>query len=330
MSEQPINAAEEQFYLHLRKLIIERAEQAGYLAVAGTGHYNLGNYLRSKGPPHHRAAFRHYRLAAKKDPGYRTRAYFWRELGGVLFGLGRYSQAVKAYSKALDIDPKQAAVRGLTANALMFAGKYKSALTEFEEYLCRESSVEPEWHLKAFALEGLIKFLGIDQKKRQPDTASELADVKEVVPEKRQEKLLEALKADALCALAWFNLGVECNQQARHEDAFVAFLLAGLINEYDPEAWTNAISLGMSSRKYWELMPLILAVAYDRNGERIIETIHRLLEQQPGNIPKQEILAAFEQCFRTVAPRRKDRVFRFIEGDEKYQEIELDKSSGEA
>lgn len=329
MRDQPLNAAEEQFYLYLIKLIIDRAEQAGHLALAGTAHYNLGNYLRSKGPPHQKAAFRHYRLAAKKDPGYRKRAYFWMEAGGVLFGLGRYSQAAKAYGKASDIDPKRVAVRALTADALMFAGKYKSALAEFEEYLRQESSAEPEWYLKALALEGLMKFLGIDEQKRQPEAASELADVKGVAAEREQEMLLDALRADALCPLAWFNLGAEWNQQGRQENAFLAFLLAGLVNAYDPEAWTNAISLGLSSRDNSGLMSAVLTVAYYKNGEEIIGAIHRALEQQPSNIPKQEILAAFQQCFRSLTPRRKDRVLRFIEGDEEYREIDLDKPSGD-
>lgn len=329
MREQALNAAEEQFYLHLRKLIIERAEEAGYLALAGAAHYNLGNYLRSQGDPHYKAAFRHYRLAVKRDPGYRKRQYFWMELGGVLFGLGRYSQAAKAYDKALDIDPKRVAVRALMADALMFAGEYGSAVGKFEEYLEQESSIEPEWYLKAFALEGLMKLLGIDQQKRQPKGATKLADVTGLPPEARQERLLTVLKADALCGLAWFNLGVECMRQGRRGDAFIAFLLAGLINEYDPQAWTNTISLGLSVKEHHRLMPAVLAVAYDKNGEKIVETIHQLLEQQPSNIPKQEILAALQECFRSVSPRRRDRVLRFIEKDEKYREIDLNKPSEE-
>lgn len=97
VADKPLNSAEDQFYLHLRRLIIERCEKAGNIRAAAAEHYNLGNYLRSKGRTHSKAAFKHYRLAARRDPGYRKRPYFWQDLGGVLFDLERFLFAATAY-----------------------------------------------------------------------------------------------------------------------------------------------------------------------------------------------------------------------------------------
>jgi hypothetical protein len=68
------------------KMFIERATELGDARLLGAAHYNLGNYFRGRGQS--RSAFTQYRLATKSEPGYLQRPYFWKEIAGVLHGLG--------------------------------------------------------------------------------------------------------------------------------------------------------------------------------------------------------------------------------------------------
>ena len=49
-----------------------------------------------------------------------------------------------------------------------------------------------------------------------------------------------AIELDALCGLAWFNLGIEQNRSGKHADAAFSFILCGLVQTWDIEAWVNA------------------------------------------------------------------------------------------
>jgi hypothetical protein len=121
-----LSASEREDLRRLMKLVIERFEALGQKEQAATAHYNLANHLRAQRGPHDRAALRHYRLALKGDPVYRQRHYFWREVGGVLFGLGRFGFSSRAYERAVRLGAAKDCV-ALHADALMFAGRYGEA-----------------------------------------------------------------------------------------------------------------------------------------------------------------------------------------------------------
>ena len=126
----------------------------------------LANHLRAQRGPHGRAALKHHRLAAKGDPIYRQRHYFWREVGGVLFGLGRFSYSARAYEKATRQEGESECT-ALRADALMFAGRYSEAHELFRTYVDANSEVDDaEWHLKSLALAEIIKFLDIEKQAR--------------------------------------------------------------------------------------------------------------------------------------------------------------------
>ncbi len=107
------------------KQIIERLEGGNRKDSAASAHYNLANHLRAQRGPHGRAALKHYRLAARGDPIYRQRHYFWREVGGVLFGLGRFSDSARAYEKATRQEGESECT-ALRADALMFGPLFGS------------------------------------------------------------------------------------------------------------------------------------------------------------------------------------------------------------
>ncbi len=63
-----------------------------------------------------------------------------------------------------------------------------------------------------------------------------------------EQRLDEALQFDALCGLAWFNLGSVLNRQGKRDDACIAYLWAALVQPKDAEAWANAFALSVSSQ----------------------------------------------------------------------------------
>jgi tetratricopeptide (TPR) repeat protein len=152
---------------------IERGESGR--GDLGPAHYSFANHLRTSGRS--RRAVRHYRLAAKFDPGYRERGYFWRELGSALFLERRYRWATEALQRAIDLgdDPK---TQALHADALMFAGEFRSAEGEFAEYLKAHPPGQAEWRLKRHVLTTLRDSFG-DSCARDPDKALALAGIAE-------------------------------------------------------------------------------------------------------------------------------------------------------
>jgi tetratricopeptide (TPR) repeat protein len=168
----------------------------------GSAHYNYANHLRTSGRP--RLAIRQYRLAAKFDPGYRERPYFWRELGSSLYLEGRYADAAAALGKAVALDdyPRTRALHG---DALMFAGQFRAAEEVFSSYLDDHPPGAAEWRLKRQAVAALRSDFG-DASPRDPARA--VALVEEAQSSPTEEALRAALVVDPLCGLGWFNLGV--------------------------------------------------------------------------------------------------------------------------
>lgn len=179
-------------------------------------------------------------MAPKYDPSYLKRNYFWSEIGGILFRLGKYSYSERFYLKALELGAGPECI-ALRADALMFAGEYKLSYALFKEYENVSKEVEDEWALKSWILGGLIKNLGIEAQKRRLIEAMKAADTTAVLPQERQKKIAEALVLDALCGLAWFNNGVYMLSNNQYGDAMISFLIAAIVQPNDTEAWKNAI-----------------------------------------------------------------------------------------
>ena len=259
-----------------KKLIlkaIDKAKEKGYREEVASCHYNLGNRLRGL------EAFHHYRLASKYDGSYRNRNYFWREIGGILFLIGKFSYSEKCYKKAIELGASSECM-ALRADALMFSGNYKEALNLFQEYSKGTNNFEGEWPLKLWVLKGLIKTLGLEKQIRHPKQAMELADVRGLAIEEAEKRIDEAMALDGLCGLAWFNLGVYKSSQNEYANAFIAFLMSGIVQPNDIESWINVIICMFNDYKYDILLPHILSLAYRINGEEFLIRLTELLEKQ--------------------------------------------------
>jgi len=317
-----LSASEVENWRHLMRSIIERAERARDKAAAATAHYNLGNHLRAQGYPHRRAAFKQYRLAAKLDENYRRRDYFWKELAGILFALDRFEPSARAYQKAIDLGTAGESV-ALLADALMFAGKYRQAPEIFTRYCAREKNVDSEWRLKSLALERMIEFLGVGEQRRQIHLANNLADVgKEPDSEKASLSSRKALTADALCALAWFNLAVSSHRLRGTSDAFLGFTLAALIGRVDTEAWANSLLVAFETREL-EALCYIAQTAYSINGTAFLQALHTLLQSQDKRFPVDEFLEAIRKVISVQEVRDRSLEIRFLGEDAAYRSIQL-------
>ncbi len=252
---------EREHLLAFLKKYLRHAERVGDKQMMASAQYTLGNYLRIDQP---RMATRLYRQAAENDLGYCKRAYFWRELGGIMFENRRWRMAAKLYGLAIDHGaPKE--VIALQADALMFSGCYGHAKKAFETYIDAVPEPASEWLLKTLMLGGLQNVVGAEQQSRDPRGAAQ--SCAEFLVDHDVGKLEDALRQDALCSTAWFNLGVYLGE--RNEDQVIAFLAAALICPGDSEAWVNCLILAVQE-EYQPVWPHIAKTAYWFVGEQLL------------------------------------------------------------
>lgn len=157
---------------------------------------------------------------------------------------------------------------------------------------------------------------------RLPHDAIQLADWKKLKLEDKASCLLEALRKDALCALAWFNLGVDSIAQAKRDDAFFAFLVAGLIGRTDTEAWANALLLSLELPSYQRLAGVIALAAYQINGQEFLNQVCKLTERQKPGFPSDELVDAVWKVVNSVERRKQGFEFRVLGDGTSYQSIE--------
>lgn len=103
----------------------------------GSIHYSIGNFLLNSGNLAY--AFKSYNIARKHDVNYLARAYFWRELGGLLFWRRKFRWSSQFYNKALEFERRSKDLY-CYADALFYAADFDSASVIFAEILEADSS----------------------------------------------------------------------------------------------------------------------------------------------------------------------------------------------
>jgi len=243
--------------------------------------------------------------AARYDSSYLQRDYWQEERGGFAFLVGEYSKAADCYARALELGSQSC--RALHADALMFCGRFSDALSEFTAVCADDQSTQAEWRLKSVVLSFLIESLGASDQPRQPDEAMALADA---------GRLEEALRLDALCGAALFQLGLAASE--RDEPASMWFLASAVAVPHVPIAWFNTIVSGMPEGCAW--VPDAVATARRVAGTQIVQF---LLEMDDTGESAQLMAALFEAApdDHDVAPSSVVRMTRA--GSETYVPIEV-------
>jgi tetratricopeptide (TPR) repeat protein len=278
LARQPVMAiSERDFLVRVLGRIALEAERRGDLSRAAMLNYNCGNALRDMrrlGDSIH-----YYRNAGRLDAQYLKRAYYWRELAGVMFFSRRYALSAKLYKRSLDIQDHRL-TRALYADALMFSGKYKESQELFAAFLTTDAQpTDAEWALKCSAMAFLRKELGIDEQRRRPPLFPETFEPADLDDEEIVRICRSALEQDALSPIPWFNLGSAHLRASKAEYATRCFLMAALVVPWDLEAWGNVIGLSMQMNNAG-LLGHALTAAYMINGEAIL---NHLANRVPTN-----------------------------------------------
>ena len=255
---------------------------SGENSFIGRSHYNLANHYRIRSLS--RKSVYHYLMARRFESIYLNQPYYYQELGGSLFELGKYRFSARAYRLALDKGAPES-VKPLYADALMFSGKYKLALGVFSDYLCSSKDDHAEWHLKKMCLEVLIEKTGVEEQVRLKDEAISKIDTSKAGEHSFVFGLEKAVELDNLCGLAWFNLGIERSRSDKHEEAAFCFVVCGLSQKWDIEAWINATLCCLNKKIYAHIILLVIRTAYFFNGEDYLTKLYKdLIGRFEGDI----------------------------------------------
>lgn len=315
-----------QSFKELHIMAINKAKDNGDLKSAAMCCYNLGNHLRKRASDFKlkREVFKYYRLAAKYDPAYKTRPYFWAESAGLLFLLDKFGFAETFYNKALELGAPIECM-ALRADALMFAGRYMDAKELFEGYANKADEVDSEWLLKLWVLPELIRIIKIEKQIRYPLKAMKIADIRGQSSKEAEERFNLAFEYDGLCGLAWFNRGVHKALKKDHKEALISFLIEGLIQPNDTEAWSNVLFCVFNDKEYAWIIPHVLSTAYFVNGEDLIRHFAQIVEQK--GLPQESknmIINAVGSLIRELKISRDHKpILRFFSSDGTHQVIDL-------
>jgi tetratricopeptide (TPR) repeat protein len=289
----------------LREIVVE-AERQPDNAFRATAHYNLANHLRST---ERRESLRHYHLAVLCDPQYGERSYYWHEIGALLFASKRFRAAITCYERA--IARGDAECRPLLADALLWAGEYDRSCAEFDDYLRSVAYPPSEWALKGMFVRLVRDKVGSGTQRRDRMLAMQLAAPRTTVFDESQ--FMEALRADGLCGLAWFNQAASEVRAQNYENSAICFMAAALCQPNDFQAWCSAIGSAINCHRM-DLLGHIISAAYRANGEPFSEALFEYFRQQPATSPiqKTKIIELLGEFLATVPTSGKQRTFRIF------------------
>ncbi|HEY6342470.1 MAG TPA: tetratricopeptide repeat protein [Bryobacteraceae bacterium] len=283
-----LSFSERDFLVRVMDRIAREFEGRGDTFQASSLHYTLANLLRSMS--RWREAIHHYRIAARLNSGYIGRAYFWRDFGSVLFLGRRFALAAKFYAHSLELEESKSTAFAY-ADALMFSGQYRAAEATFGRHIERPITPDDaECELKRSSLSWLRELIELDEQRRTTPVFPEGFEPRSLEESEIRRICLEALRSDALSALAWFNLGGVYHRTCEAQNATKCFLLAAVIAPWDVQAWSNAFGSAIESRD-GVLAALTIWAAYRKNGEGFLR---HLAERMPQELAE-SLLAIVEE-----------------------------------
>ncbi|RZK37235.1 MAG: DUF4365 domain-containing protein [Pedobacter sp.] len=280
----------------------------------GISCYNLANFYR--GINAHKAAVFYYLEARRHHTIYVKHAYFFHELAGQLFLLGRYKFAESFYRKALALDPSSFMAKALIADCMICAGHYKLGVAQLDEFLLEKQDKTDnidEWYLKYSCLYTLLENGYPEMQIRNPEKSDILA---------ANDEYENALMEDLLCPLAWYNKGVIDANEGNEQSAFLAFAMAGTICNKDIPAWTNATLLSLNPNIDKTFLVYVIKTAHFFNGQDYVNSVFQALSQtddEHRNIIMELLDKTLPKTFERPA------LIRFFQNEQSYVPIYLKK-----
>lgn len=318
-----LNDAERNDVVAMLERKTKRIDERGDQRQAAIAHYNLANRLHSYG--RHHDAIRHMNAAVERDPAYLERPYFHKELAGSLFQTEDFEQAASAYGRAIELGSED--VTGQWADALLWSGRYAEAEEAFVSVNASEHSA-PEWRLKERALPSIRKAAGTQQT-RDPDGAVALADLEplqaagQVISNATARERLEgALRLDALCALAWFNLGILESSEGDLRLGFEYFTTAAVLAPGDLDLWKRVALLGLAFADE-DLHTDILTCGLFFHRDDFIRAVAEISATIDHEDLRDSLEARLEAAL-ALLPSRRPVELRFLNDEGSYELITLD------
>jgi len=310
INSSKFSSDEQEKYIDFLNRLKTRALENNAHQFAAAITYNLGIHYRNG--RQFRLALRCYRSAAKYDNRYESRGYYWRELGSILMESNRCSAACGCYQRSLDLGASNE-VLPLLADALMFHGRFSDAAETFGKFLEEKGDQSmdwtlSEWELKAFLLEVIIQDFHIPDQRRDKRRASAIAGsaIEQTRDDDVEKMLTEAINVDALCGLAWFNLGFTYYKKKDWLRACIGYLGEALIEKWDVEAWCYALLMAMNLSKVSEegkwLFVNILHEGYFSMGADFLMELEAKLKEQ-GREGKENEFINMVSNYLAVLPR---------------------------
>ncbi len=264
----------------------------------GVEQYNLANYYLSTND--YQNAVLQYIQAKRFEPDYLKQPYYYRELAGALFLLGRYVMASKVYKKLIEMNADQK-VKHLYADALMFSGQYKEAYFALSEYTKSTEKPLDEYILKHYCLSTIINKFGVTAQIRQSEQAEEINFGDPTLSLMDFEEGLKNL--DLLSNFIWFNFGIWFKEREEFDNSGFCFLMAAISRNGDKEAWRNAAITYMNIPEASVWFVCIIRTGYFFHKEEFLLEVYSLIESQQGPELLEKFSVAFEKIIEDLKMR---------------------------
>ena len=173
----------------------------------------------------HEDAVKAYKKASEQNP---KDAKDWSNKGIALHELGKQDDAIKAYDSAIELDPKFAHAWSNKGNIFIEQGKYEDALECYDRAIENKSRFSNAWNGKGNALTNLNKY----------DEAIKAYD--------------SAIEVDPKFAHAWSNKGNIFIEQGKYEDALECYDRAIGIDPKNTCAWNGKGLVLINCERYNE------------------------------------------------------------------------------
>ncbi len=179
-------------------------------------HHNLGLIYEQQGEAE--TALNSYRQAIRRHRSDRDRVVSWHKLGGICLGLNRYTEAIDAYQRVIELDPQDSRSWNSLGMAHSALEHYEAAIKAFEQAIGVDPDDAWPYHNLGFVYE----------KRESYETA---------IPYYRQAVERHQNELDA--AATWNSLGGAYYALQRYDEAIEAYRQSVMLDPNNALPWDS-------------------------------------------------------------------------------------------
>jgi tetratricopeptide (TPR) repeat protein len=258
-----------QKYRHFIKYSLESESNQIFKA---TKHYNLANSFKGDGMC--RESLFNYISAARLYPKYLQEPYWWAEVGGSLFGIGKLKWAETAYRKAIELGEKRIHILALLGDTLFYQGKFLAAQEILSQYIKEQPQPFADSIIKLTLVD--VYLANFEMKIHNIKLSEELLLSQEEAEHVNLEIIKEAIELNPISTEGWRKLAV-------NSDEPMAAVWAAVASKGNIDEWSWAILSTwqlIKSQNSWSSL-LAMAVCAEANslfGKSIQRRIQEILK----------------------------------------------------